>query len=308
MRGMRRAAAAVATALLLAGCAGGQQPVSSPGSQDGAGRGAQEAPHTISRAPAATPAPPVSAAQPSTAVPSTPEAVVPPAPDRGDCYRLTYGDLPRASNQDRPVSCRSRHTTQTVAVRRLDTVVQGHSLSVDSRTAERQMDRVCHRRMKAYLGGPAPRRHLSRFTVVWFRPTLEQADQGARWFRCDLVALAGGNHLFPLPPPRRLHGVLDGADALHTYGLCGSAAPGSKQFERVICGRKHRWRAFSTIGIQGGEKYPGRSTVRRAGEQLCRSRAGRLQGYSLRFSYGWEWPTRDQWERGQHYGYCWAPD
>jgi hypothetical protein len=47
--------------------------------------------------------------------------------------------------------------------------------------------------------------------------------------------------------------------------------------------------------------------VRRAGDQACQNKVRDAKGFSLKFQYGWEWPTKQQWNRGQHYGYCWAP-
>ena len=76
----------------------------------------------------------------------------------------------------------------------------------------------------------------------------------------------------------------------------------------MICAQHHSWRAVSTIRLSGGDAYPGRRTVRDAGNSICRDRAHAQSGYSLQFSYGWEWPTRQQWRAGQRYGFCWAPD
>jgi len=101
--------------------------------------------------------------------------------------------------------------------------------------------------------------------------------------------------------------VLDRAGALSAYGLCGTAAPGAAGFSRVICARKHSWRALDTIALRGGKRYPGTAAVRRAGDSACKDRARASASDALKFQYGWEWPTRDQWNGGQHYGYCWVP-
>ncbi len=257
--------------------------------------------------PRATPPPSASTSSPSPS--RTPAApVVPPAPKAEACYRLSVAALAKPTSDRPPVDCGRRHNTQTVYVGRLDTVVDGHALAVDSDAAQRQVARTCPVRLARYLGGSRSDRDLSRFRVVWFSPTLEQSDQGAQWFRCDVVAFAKGDTLYPLPPPRRMRHVLDRGGALATYGLCGTSAPGTKGFERVICGLRHSWTAFSTIPLAGGRRYPGVASVRRAGDATCKSRARARASNSLKYRYGWEWPTRDQWAAGQHYGYCWAPD
>ena len=237
---------------------------------------------------------------------STPP-VVPPAPKRAACYRLSPAQLTQPTNASGAVSCRGRHTAQTIYVGRLDTVVDGHAVAVDSATVQRQLSTVCPRKLQAYVGGSTGTRRLSRFNVVWYSPTLDQSDQGADWFRCDVIAFAGREQLAPLPGTQRLRGVLNDARTLSEYGLCGTAAPGERGFERVICGRKHSWRAIDTIGIAGGSRYPGATSVRKAGDSACKDRARARSGDTLKFRYGWEWPTREQWSRGQHYGFCWVP-
>lgn len=233
---------------------------------------------------------------------------VPEPPEEDACYRLRFDDLPRTSSDSNPVPCGQRHNAQTIHVGKLDAVVDGRPTTLDSRAVQHQVSTTCPRRLARYLGGDRSTRALSRFHAVWFTPTLEDFGAGANWFRCDLVAFAGHERLADLPRPRRLAGVLDDSGALATWGLCGTAAPGAPAFSRVICSEPHTWRATSTITIPGGRRYPGTARVRTAGDETCKERVRRLSGSALRFRYGWEWPTRDQWARGQHYGFCWAPD
>jgi hypothetical protein len=241
---------------------------------------------------------------PSTAAPA---ADPPPrAPRNGACYRLPFAEATRPSSSRPPVSCRARHDAQTIHVGRLDTVVDGHAVAVDSDHVVDQLSTACPRRMAAHVGGSPEDRRLSRLQVVWFAPTLAQAERGARWYRCDLVAVAGRDRLFPLPGPRALRGVLD-RPAGSTYALCGTTDPGAPDFARVICARPHSWRAVATIDIPGGRRYPG-AAVREAGDDDCRDLVRSRAEDPLKFRYGWEWPTREQWRGGQHHGFCWAPD
>jgi hypothetical protein len=237
-----------------------------------------------------------------------PRPVVPPAPENEACYRLSLGQLTRPTNTSDPVSCSKRHDAQTIYVGTLDTVVDGHAVTVDSDRVQKQLSTTCPAKLADYLGGSLSTRRLSRFGVVWFSPTLEQADKGANWFRCDAIAFARGDRLYGLPAPHRLHKALEGGKALDTYGLCGTAQPGARDFERVICGLHHSWKAISTIGLAGGRTYPGVAAVRDAGDSTCKDQVRARNPSSLKYSYGWEWPTRKQWENGQHYGFCWAPD
>ena len=283
-RVLRRMAAALACAALVAGCSGPSSP------------------------PSANPSPSGSASASSTPSEAATPVVVPRAPRAKACYRLTAAELTKPTNASTPVHCASRHTAQTIYVGTLDTVVDGHSVAVDSATVQKQLSTTCPRKLAAYVGGSATARDLSRFNVVWYSPTLEQSDQGADWFRCDLIAFSAQDQLAALPGTARLKGVLGSAAALDEFGLCGTSAPGARGFQRVICGRGHTWRAIDTIGLPGGTRYPGTATVRKAGDSDCKDLAQARSDNSLKYRYGWEWPTREQWDRGQRFGYCWIPD
>ena len=292
---VRAAACAAVAALFLSGCTtgGGDSTapsptvdVGSPASESGSGSGSDA----------------------SAEARSSDTAPTPPAPPReGACYRLEFAELTEPSSSKDPVPCSQRHDAQTIHVGRLHTVVDGHALAVDSDRVLRQLATTCPRELARYVGGTREDRRLSRLEVVWFAPTLEESDLGADRFRCDLVALAGPDTLLTLPAPGKLRGVLD-RPAGASYGLCGNAAPGDPDFQRVICARPHSWRAVSTIPLSGGKRYPGTARVRTAGDETCRDRVRADADDPLKFRYGWEWPSRDQWERGQHFGYCWAPD
>ncbi len=287
------AAAVAASALILSGCTTGGGETTSPSPTVDAGSPASEsAAEAVASGSAGT---------------SALSAPAPPAPPReGACYRLKFAELTEPSSDKEPVPCSERHDAQTIHVGRLDTVVDGHALAVDSDRVLRQLGTTCPRQLARYVGGTREDRELSRLEVVWFAPTLEESDLGADRFRCDLVALAGQDTLFTLPAPGKLRGVLD-RPAGASYGLCGTAAPGDPHFERVICARQHSWRAISTIPLRGGKRYPGTARVRTAGDKTCRDRVRSDAEDPLKFRYGWEWPSRDQWKRGQHFGYCWAP-
>ena len=250
------------------------------------------------------PSPPVTSITTSPIPVEAPPA--PPAPRAGACYRLTLREAARPTNDKPAIACDKRHTARTIRVGALDLLVDGHSLAVDSTRAQRQLRATCPRELDAFLGGNAEQRALSRFQVIWFSPTLEESDLGAGWFRCDVIALGEGSQLLPLPREERLRGVLDRPGALSTFGLCGTAQPGADDFERVACALPYSWVAVSTITISGGA-YPGVAAVREAGEETCADRVRAANDFVLEYRYGWEWPTREQWQSGQRYGICWAP-
>lgn len=232
----------------------------------------------------------------------------PPAPKVGACYRLTLEDAARPTHEGDPVKCTGKHTARTIHVGRLDTVVDGHALGVDSDRVQQQLAATCPEQLERFLGGSAEERALSRFQAIWFSPTLEEHDEGADWFRCDVVAVGGPDRLLDLPADDKLRGILDRPGTLDTYGLCGTAQPGARGFERVACALDHSWVAIGTIPISGGERYPGVAQVREAGDAACSDEVRARNDLVLEYQYGWEWPTAEQWTAGQRFGFCWAPN
>jgi hypothetical protein len=232
-------------------------------------------------------------------------AAPPPTPPSRACYDLDFEDAAQPTSNASPVRCRGTHTTETIHVGTIRPVVDGHLLAVDSDTVQAQIAKRCRTRYAAHVGGSAEARRLSRFTVVWFSPTLTQSDQGALWFRCDLVALAGHDRLAPLP--RRTRGVLDTPGALDRYGTCGTSSPASDRFQRVICSQRHTWRARATVALPRGSAYLGKRAGA-AADSACHDIDARLAADTLRLKWSFEWPTRLQWEAGQRFGYCWTPD
>jgi len=163
----------------------------------------------------------------------------------------------------------------------------------------------CERKFADHVGGARATRVLSRLQPVWFVPSRSELARGARWFRCDVVAFAATDALARLP--RDSAGLLDASGALDAWGLCSTAAPTRRSAEQVICDRRHSWRAFALIRLHGpGDRWPGRDAIGAARRQ-CQDRARAEQGYPLRWTYGWQPPTRSQWRDGRRWGYCWAP-
>ncbi|MBB3043878.1 septum formation family protein [Nocardioides soli] len=281
---MRYAVLALAGALLLAGCSGGDEPDRTAGSStpsatasDGAGASTSE----------------------------SPRAAAPARPKKDRCYRLDYTDAIAPTNDGTPMPCKRAHTSRTVAVGDLDTVVDGHLLAVDSRRVRDQVAEQCPQRFAAYVGGSPDARRLSMLRPIWFTPTVEQSDAGASWYRCDVVAIAGDERLANLTGD--LRGVLGREEGRDRYGMCGTAEPGTPGFERVICSAKHTWRAVATVPFEQ-DRYPGVDKARSAGDQPCRDAGAAAADGALDYRWGYEWPSAKKWRDGQRYGLCWAPD
>jgi hypothetical protein len=247
---------------------------------------------------------PDSAAAPSPSTTATSAPPRPVVPKVGGCHELSMSQATDPVDAGAPVPCRRTHTSVTVKVGQFNPVVDGHLLAVDSRTVRAQIAKACPDDPGRYVGGNQTAQRLSRFEVVWFSPSLAQADAGASWYRCDVVALRSEGHLLSLPA--RLKGALDQAGALDRFGTCGNAAPGSRNFTRVVCSLKHSWRAVDAVDLPAGAQYLAKD-VAAQGDSACKDVAAARANGALKYTWSFEWPTRAQWASGQRYGYCWVP-
>lgn len=252
-------------------------------------------------APAPAPAPSSSAPLP-TPMPRPTHAVAAPEPRAGACHTLTYQQALASTAPSAEVPCTRTHTAQTYAVGRIDDVVDGHLLAVDSTRVQHQVASSCPASLPGYLGRSADALRLTMLRAVWFTPTLDQAAAGARWYRCDVVVLSGST-LAPLTAP--LKGVLSSPRA-GQYAMCGTAKPGAPGFQRVPCSAPHTWKALSVVPLAAGP-YPGQQAVQAAGTAQCQQAAANTAPNALDYQWGYDWPSAQQWAAGQTYGVCWAP-
>lgn len=271
MRPLARTTALLGAALLLtvSACSSGdEKPDASP-----------------SHEPSATPAVPT---------PTTPPPP-PPAPKVGSCHVLSWDEALAPTATTASESC-ERSTSVTFHVGRIK------ADQVDSPAAATQIAKACPKQLRAYLGGTVEQRRLSVLTTVWFTPTIAEEEQGADWFRCDLVAPNEGALM------KVSRGMRDsmGTERAARYELCGKGRIGSQTFTHVACAKKHSWKAISTVDLDG-EKYPGRKTVAAALEQPCTDAATAVAADKRNVRWGQEGPTKAQWKAGQRYGICWAP-
>lgn len=252
-------------------------------------------------------APSATTASPTTSASATTDPAPTPEPPRtGSCHRLSLDDAAAATaTDDQEVPCRERHTSVTIAVEPLDLVDDGHLLALESEAAQERLRARCAPALADWVGGDETARRLSRLEVVWFAPSPDDVQAGADQLRCDLVAVRSQDRLLPLPG--RARGLLDDPAALDDVGTCGTAAPGADGFERVACAAPHRWRAVDDIDLPDGARFLGEAATD-AADAACQDVASARSGGSLELTWAFEWPTREQWDFGQRWGWCWVPE
>ncbi len=248
---------------------------------------------------------PEASPEPSASASTTAEAPPPPAVPRvGECHKLTLDQATDPVDTTGPVPCRQPHTSVTFKVGRINPVADGHLLAVDSRTVRAQIAKACPDSPGSFVGGDLTAQRLSKFEVVWFSPSLEQADAGANWYRCDVVAVRTEGQLLSLPA--RLKGLLDQKGALDRFGTCGTAAPDKPGFDRVVCSERHTWRAVDVVDLPKDAGFVP-ADLAATGDDACKVIATDRADGDLKRTWSFERPTRAQWAAGQRYGYCWVP-
>jgi Septum formation len=246
-----------------------------------------------------------SAEKPSGSASASSAPPAPEPPQAGSCHALSFVKAGLPVDSSDPVPCRGSHTTQTFKVGTLAGLFDGHLLAVDSPAVQARLGKTCVKALPAYLGGDQTTQRLGRLGAVWFGPSLEQADAGADWYRCDVIGLRKENSLISLP--RTMKGSLDAPDALDRFGTCGTAAPDAPVFERVVCADKHSWRAIDVVDLPASTRYLAKDAAA-TGDATCKDVAAKRANGALKYTWSFEWPSRTQWAAGQRYGYCWVPE
>lgn len=224
------------------------------------------------------------------------------APELGACRQLTVEDTGRSTNGSEPVDCAEAHTAETFLVSEF-TGKAAESDHDDSRLGA-QAYAKCQRAFIEFVGGTESLVMRSVLTWAWFRPTDEQWEAGARWFRCDVVG--GGEQSDALVDlPASSEGLLLG-EPDDRWMVCanGETVAGSV---KLSCDQAHNWRAVTTIVLgQPEDPYPGRRLVEVKTRDFCSESVGGWLEYPLEYDYGYTWFHEPEWKAGNRRSICWA--
>ncbi|MBA2445905.1 MAG: septum formation family protein [Nocardioidaceae bacterium] len=275
--------AMAALTLLVAGCSGSDKAASMP---DGGETSSADASQSA-----------------GAAKPTDSPKLLPPAPEVGECHKLTFSDVGLFSNQAKEVSCGGTHTASTFMVETLPERIAFEGVDIQNAAVQTSAAETCKAAFPAFIGGDAPMRALARLTATYFLPKQRDFDLGARWVRCDVIALQSQQALGPLPS--KVKGLLDDQDALDEVGLCSTAEPGVEVSTLVMCTQPHEFRALAAVRLGDNDAaYPGVVRAEDTGQQ-CEELVSEELGVEGGFTYGWTFPSAADWTAGQRIGYCW---
>ncbi len=232
----------------------------------------------------------------------SPTAVSIEPPAVAACRQLGAADIRESSDATDPVPCSEPHTAETFLVEELPGTF-ATAESDDPRLAARVYKR-CQRQFVEFTGGTESLAMRTILTWAWFRPSEEQWDAGARWYRCDVVG--GGEHIEELRElPTTARGVLLG-EPDDAWLLCADGATVAES-TKVSCDQPHTWRAATTIVLGKAEdRYPGNRVAEVRTRDFCSESVGAWLGFPLEYDYGYSWFHKADWEAGNRRSICWA--
>lgn len=225
-------------------------------------------------------------------------------PELGACRMLTPEDVQAPDNAVETVDCSDPHTAQTFAIGTFPDDVAGEDTEYDDPALSRFALEECGTRFQKFVGGDQSIVLRSLVSWAWFRPSEKAWDDGARWYRCDIV---GGTdtatEYAPLP---------DDAKGLFSRGpveewmqcvngkTIASAPP-------TPCSEPHVWRAVSTITLgDKNDPYPGDRLVEVRTRDFCSESVGAYLDYQPEYEYAYTWFYEAEWEAGNRRSICWA--
>lgn len=224
------------------------------------------------------------------------------APEVGACRQLTPDDVAAATNASRVVDCSARHTAETYAVGDVpdDVAAAGY----DSPELGAFAYDTCNRGLTEFLGADESTSMRTVLSWAWFRPSQQAWDEGARWYRCDVVG--GGERTETLVAlPESARGILEGRP--DDRWMACVEGPSVADAPRIPCNQPHDWRAVTTIKLgEPADPYPGDRLSEVQTRDFCRRSVQAYLNYPAQFDYGYTWFHAAEWEAGNRRSVCWA--
>lgn len=224
------------------------------------------------------------------------------APKLGACRSLTPEDVKQPSNASKTVDCSDSHTAETFAVGSLPSKFD--DAAWESRALSTFAYRTCGSKFQKFLGADESMVMRAMVSWAWFRPSQKAWDDGARWYRCDIVG--GGDQSSTYTNlPKTAKGLLAQRDT-DRWMVCavGPTVAGSK---KVSCADAHQWRAVTSIKLgEPGDPYPGDKLVQVRTRDYCSDSVGAWLGYPADYDFAYTWFHQAEWDVGNRLSVCWA--
>lgn len=222
-------------------------------------------------------------------------------PEIGACRQLTTEDVALPSNATETVPCTEEHTAETFAVDDLPATFDEVGYD-DARLGEFAY-RTCGAAFMEHLGADESLVMRTVLNWAWFRPSQEAWEQGARWYRCDVVG-GGPQSVEYVALPTSTRNLMLRPDDRWLVCVNGPSVSGSV---KIPCSEPHTWRAVTTIKLgQPEDEYPGDRVVEVRTRDYCSDSVGAWLNYPVSYDFGYTWFHAAEWEAGNRRSVCWA--
>lgn len=231
--------------------------------------------------------------------PAQVDSVAPPA--KGLCRVLTPADIKLPANATTTVDCSEPHTAQTFTIGTLPATLT--DASYDDRRLGEFAFRTCSTAFQKYIGADESLVLRTILSWAWFRPSEKAWNDGARWYRCDVVGGTDTSKDY-LDLPKSAKGLL--ATREDTWMVCAQG-PTVADSEMVPCTEPHSWRAVTTIKLgEPADAWPGEATVKDRTRDYCSESVGAWLNYPANYDFGFTWFHEKEWTAGNRRSVCWA--
>ncbi len=223
-------------------------------------------------------------------------------PALGACRVLTPALVDKPSNTTTPVACTAAHNAETYGAGDLPATFD--KADYDDRELGAWAYRTCSEQLQEFLGADDSLVMRTVVSWAWFRPTKDSWDDGARWYRCDVVG-GGEQSKAYVDLPTTAKGLLLGRPK-DRWLVCadGATVAGSV---KVPCTEPHDWRAVTTISLgKAGDAYPGDRLVEVKTRDFCSKSVGAWLNYPVDYDFGYTWFHQAEWQAGNRRSVCWA--
>ncbi len=224
------------------------------------------------------------------------------APDVGACRMLTATEVAQPSNATPTVACSDQHTAQTFASGPLPS--RFAKASYDDEGLAAYAYRTCSAKFIRFTGADESLAMRTILSWAWFRPSQQAWDDGARWYRCDVIG-GGDQTRSYVDLPADAKGLLLGRPA-DSWMVCAQGATVSGSV-KIPCSDKHDWRAVTTIVVgEPSDPYPGDRVVQSRTRDFCSKSVGAFLDYPVDYDFGYSWFHEPEWQSGNRRSVCWA--
>ena len=144
-------------------------------------------------------------------------------------------------------------------------------------------------------------------TVVswaWFRPSENAWDEGARWYRCDVVGGGEQSKRF-VELPTTARGLLQGQPK-DRWLVCVNGDLGEHLAEDPVHRAAQLARGDHDQGRRARGPLPRRPARRGDDPRLLPESVGAWLGYPPEYEFGYTWFHEGEWKAGNRRSVCWA--